>query len=197
MIRFEESQHKYWNEDGQVPGVTSVLTSGGLIKSRFYTEEARSRGSDVHQLTEEFDLTGHWSREALKYPGWCDAYREFTAQYKPGWMHIEVGVYNPMFPYAGTADRIGSLLGKVTLLDIKSGAPAEWHWVQVAAYREAARHCLFDIHDETEYPPVKAGAVAILYLKKNGKHLLKWMPTEDREYRMAVNILNNCLKETE
>jgi hypothetical protein len=194
MIRFYRDRHEYWTDDGRVDSVTRILTKAGLIKARFYTEEARNRGSMVHTLTEEFDLTGRWSKEALQYPGWVDAYREFTGLHKPSWTHIEVGVYHPGVPYAGTCDRIGSLFGKPTVLDIKSGSPAEWHWLQLAAYREAARQVVFDIDDGTLYPPVTAEAVAVLYLKKNGKHLLKWTPCADREYKMALRALSDSLE---
>ena len=52
----------------------------------------------------------------------------------PTWTSIEQPYYNPELDLAGTPDRIGTMAGKDVVLDIKSGPPASWHGIQLAAY---------------------------------------------------------------
>ena len=52
----------------------------------------------------------------------------------PTWTSIEQPYYNPELDLAGTPDRIGTMAGRDVVLDPKSGPPASWHGIQLAAY---------------------------------------------------------------
>ena len=52
----------------------------------------------------------------------------------PTWTSIEQPYYNPELDLAGTPDRIGTMAGRDVVLDLKSGPPASWHGIQLAAY---------------------------------------------------------------
>ena len=52
----------------------------------------------------------------------------------PTWTSIEQPYYNPELDLAGTPDRIGTMAGRDVVLALKSGPPASWHGIQLAAY---------------------------------------------------------------
>ena len=74
---------------------------------------------------------------------------------------IEMLVHNSTYGYCGTLDRIGTMQGKLYLLDIKSGVKEWWHGLQVAAYGL----CLAP---DTIYKR------ACVYLTKEGKYHLQY-----------------------
>jgi len=50
------------------------------------------------------------------------------------WTSVEQPYFNPELDLAGTPDRIGTIAGRAVVLDLKSGPPAPWHGIQLAAY---------------------------------------------------------------
>jgi hypothetical protein len=52
----------------------------------------------------------------------------------PTWTSIEQPYYSAELDLAGTPDRIGTMAGRDVVLDLKSGPPASWHGIQLAAY---------------------------------------------------------------
>ena len=134
MLSFDEPTHTYrW--DGQVmPSVSQLLASSGLKPEARYTPGSAERGSEVHRLTELFDLEFLQLGEAGEYEGYLIAWASFVKQ--TGWKStaIEARVANPHLWLAGTIDRIGTMNGETWKLDIKSGAKARWHGYQLAAY---------------------------------------------------------------
>ena len=61
--------------------------------------------------------------------------------------------------YAGKYDLMVEIQGKRVLIDIKTGAKAKWHPVQLAAYAMQSKpHSAMD-----------------LYLKANGKYAASWL----------------------
>ena len=53
MIEFHPALHECREGDRVIPGVTQILKSAGIINCFFYSEEARERGSAVHDLLAE------------------------------------------------------------------------------------------------------------------------------------------------
>lgn len=68
------------------------------------------------------------------FAGYFRAYAAFRSTYAGRWTFIETAVARPDLGYAGTPDRIGVLAGRPAVLEIKTGAAAAWHGIQMAAY---------------------------------------------------------------
>ena len=162
-FRFDPENHEYFLDDRRLDGVTETLGGAGLIDSRFFTEEARTRGQYVHRATEFIDAgTLDWSTLDPVLVPYCEAYQKFIEDTRPGIVLSEKPLYHPSQLWAGTMDRVLSLGGRTVVLDIKSGALQPANWVQVAAYRELVV--------ENEKIVITQGA--ILCLQDDGKYRL-------------------------
>lgn len=136
-IDFVQSEHRYYlNGERELPSVTTVLKAQGLIDDRWFTEQARLRGDYVHlacRMLDDDELD-----EGTIDPGispYLDAYRSFLAIAKPSYVYVEHRVFDPVYGYAGTLDRAGTVCGEPTVLDIKTGGVYPSVGPQVAAYR--------------------------------------------------------------
>jgi hypothetical protein len=135
---YSEPTHQYFIDGVEVPSVTTILKSAGIIDDRFYTEAGRERGTAVHlacQLLDEDDLD--FDSVAEEISGYLKAYQAFKKDsgFKP--LKIEEGVYNRVYQYAGRYDRLGEIDGKIVLMDIKTGAIPKWVELQLLGYETA------------------------------------------------------------
>jgi hypothetical protein len=159
--RFDETTHRYYQGDLVVPGVTTVLKHGGLIDMRWFTDEARVRGTLVHELTHAVDAQLDLDTDTLAFRGGVlgelDAYHRFLDDYRPVYRLIERAMFHPTLRYGGKPDRVCSVfLGRPAVLEIKTGQPSSWHGVQLAGYQ---------LLEPT-------GARWVVYLKPNGRYQL-------------------------
>lgn len=166
MILFDPELHEYADsETGEViRSVTQILLDAGLIDNRWYTAEARERGTAVHTLCERYaqgvrvDDKGR-ALDSLEYvisfAGWM---RE-TGAYAICTESLISGEINGK-RYAGRFDGLYEIHGKRYLVDVKTGAKSKWHKMQLAAYSLA--------RFEDGRPVNPDGAIA-LYLKKNAR----------------------------
>ena len=152
--------HKYTVDGKGFPGVTTII---GDVYGRYpYPEGAAERGHHVHlatQLYDEDDLD-----EGTLDPlvaGYLEGWKLFREEMAFTPTQIEMLVHNSTYGYCGTLDRIGTMQGKLYLLDIKSGVKEWWHGLQVAAYGL----CLAP---DTIYKR------ACVYLTKEGKYHLQY-----------------------
>ena len=132
-----DADHRYWLEDRELISVTAALKEAGLIDTAFFTEDAADRGTYVHQacdLVDEHDL-GDVEPACM---GYVAAYKRFLVEAKPVWTWREYAVHDRLHGYAGTLDRAGTLNGCWSIVDIKTGPPAPWHGLQLAAYARLA-----------------------------------------------------------
>lgn len=143
-LQFVQHTHEYWLGDRRLPSVTQVLKDAGLVDARWYTDEARLRGEYVHlacHMVDEDDLALESLDRTLQ--PYVEAYQRFLVVTKPRWDYIEHRVCDEGCGYAGTLDRAGVLPdGRKVLVDIKTGMPAPWAALQLAAYRR----CLPEPH---------------------------------------------------
>lgn len=166
---YDPLEHRYYVEEEEWPGVTSVLTSAGHITQKWYRENgaAIDRGRRVHAYTALMDLRRVQDLDTGRRPsfqtgdieGELEAYRAFTRRFRPQFLAIEeprfgVGLG---FRCAGRPDRQLVLNGVAATLEIKTGSPAEWHRLQTAGYQLLCG----------------VGARWVLYLKPNGRYQLK------------------------
>lgn len=108
-------------------------------------DAAGKRGSNVHQLTEDYDqgvecnLLDASGKPRYSLEEWAmfERYVEFTEMHAPEHLLIEQTFVNGKLGFAGTLDRIAKIDGKVYVLDIKtSNGIFNNYWLQLAAYKE-------------------------------------------------------------
>ncbi len=123
---------RYLVDGVPTPSVTEILAAVGITSSRFYKPGAAERGTAVHKMLEDYDVLG--------IPGeglFFEAYRSFLSRAEPKIIAIERFVFVEDPRYGGTLDRVMEIDGEIYVVDIKTGWPASWHEIQLAAYARA------------------------------------------------------------
>jgi hypothetical protein len=123
MLTFDPVAHEYRVGGVRVPGVTSVLWP--LVDfSRVPPDVLAAKadlGRRVHlaaQLHDEDDLD-EASVEADVAP-YLEAYRRFLAETRATVVENECRVFDPLYRYAGTLDRVMAIDGECWLVDLKT-----------------------------------------------------------------------------
>lgn len=143
IIDFDAVAHEYHIGTVRVPSVTTILNGVGLIDFSRVPEPAlelgRERGQKAHTLI-QYHLTGELDGDSVD-PGLAGYLRAAIE-----WMRIsgfeptacEHRLYHPTYHYAGTADMVGWLGGRPTVLDWKTGRASDAIAdLQLAAYASA------------------------------------------------------------
>ena len=176
MLTLDEERHVYIDEDGrELPSVTTITrfcscdsrTSAG--SNPFY----RERGTLVHALCADFDLTGA-ECEGTGVDGFLRAYYDFCRDYRPRWDYVEWTIGGN--GYAGTLDRYGLMDGRPAILDIKTSS----HLNDAALTAQLTGYALMTMQ--------RTGAIPKLYglrLSKDGKYQLK-------EYHADIDLFRSC-----
>lgn len=108
-------------------------------------DEAGRKGSNVHQLCEDYDkgfecgILDEWAKPKFKQIEWAmfERYVEFREKFKYELVANELHYISPSFGFAGTLDRVFNVNGKLVLVDIKTSNSLHNHfWLQLAAYKE-------------------------------------------------------------
>lgn len=183
---YEPEGHRYFLGGREVPGVTSVLKEAGVIDATFLrNREALARGSRVHSACEAIDLC---RRAGLRTDativsdrlrpgeqGYADAYAAFVRDHAPKYSHVEVGLLHATLRFGGRPDRICAYLGGgPAILELKTGHPAPWHGVQLAAYQ-----MLFP-----------TGSRWVVYLRDDGRYAIRRMTGAD-DYQTFLSALDD------
>ena len=102
------------------------------------------------------------------------------AALRPSWDAIEVADVHPGYRFAGRPDRLGTVLGRRSVLEIKSAAKAGHHAVQTAlqAILASARWPL----------PAESWQRLTLYVKASGKFTLD-QHTDRRDLDVAMRLI--------
>ena len=141
MLTFEESTHTYYWDGVEVPSVSSFLEKAEFKKpSAWYTPGAAERGTEIHRLTELFDLglldlsSDVVAQSSDVVQGHLQAWAKFRREtgFRPH--QVEIQLCNVTLWLAGTVDRIGDFHGRRAKVDLKTGSKAPWHKYQLAAY---------------------------------------------------------------
>lgn len=136
-IVFQEEGHIYTVDGTDTPSVTTIIKACGLIDTTWFNDTATTRGKYVHKATELLDQDDldEASLDPVIAP-YVDAYKRFKDETGFCINDIEKIVYNASYGYIGTLDRTGRFPNdKInSIIDIKTGQPAKWHGVQLAAY---------------------------------------------------------------
>lgn len=136
IFTFDAVNHIYYLDGVRIPGVTSVLKSAGLVQSYGGFGDTQLRGLHVHYACELMDLNDlDWSTVYPQWMGYVQAYQKFREDtgFEP--QLIEFQSYHPVYRFAGTMDRRGSMNGRMWQIDLKTGAPSDWWSLQTAGYQ--------------------------------------------------------------
>jgi len=123
-IIFDEKKHQYTVDGVVYPSVTDILehlTAPGYGKvNPAILEEAKQRGTAVHELTEAIDYGMPPEEIEDGLAGYALAYLRFLADYDVEWELIEHRFYEPIMGFCGTIDRVGKIDGIDAIVDIKT-----------------------------------------------------------------------------
>ena len=164
-IHFDEASHVYTVNGERWPSVTQILADEGLIDTRYYTDEARDRGSMVAQAI-EFSNDGDLDEGSLdpQLRGYVEAWRKWCRDFRVEIVESEQIVSHPTLRYCGKLDAIVRALtitcNTDILIDVKTGLSEWWHPYQLIAYKR----CL-------AAPTMQRGYV---YLREDGTYTCKW-----------------------
>jgi len=138
MIIFNAQRHEYSENGIIIKSVTQILNDAGLIDARWFTEEAREKGSAVHELCQRYaqgERRDDLGRElsSLEY---VNALAAWFSDRKPYAIATEQMIEGCIdgHRYAGTFDLIAEVGKMVWLIDYKTGPGMKWHPAQIAAY---------------------------------------------------------------
>lgn len=175
-ILFDEKKHQY-TVDGKVyPSVTEILehlTAPGYGKvNPAILEEAKARGTAVHELTEMIDYGMPPDEIEEGLAGYALAYLRFLADYDVEWEYIEHRFYEPIMGFCGTIDRVGKIDGKDCVLDIKTtSSPSTDQKIAVCCQTAAYDYGICEQHysaDNNFIPEAKKRYA--LYLRPDGSY---------------------------
>lgn len=128
MLKLElDDQHVYRLDGKRIDGLTSTIAEAGLI-SKYGSDWHMQRGTFIHQATEYYDRDElDESSVDPQIQGYLESWKKFRKDqnYIPN--QIELKLYDPIYLYAGTIDRL-------PLCDLKSGIEEKWHKWQLAGY---------------------------------------------------------------
>ena len=151
MISYRASDHTYWADGKQWPGITSVLSALGYYGAgkAFYTEDSRQKGTAIHEACRLADLH---CPDATRMEDVLDVLEihEAVQPYLAGWLLFrrekgwratawEQPLSLKRLRIAGTPDAWGETECGSVLIDLKSWAaqgakPKRSAEVQTAAY---------------------------------------------------------------
>jgi hypothetical protein len=146
QLDFDPARHHYFLNGRRIPGVTEVLTYGGLLDYDFLSREHRAaclaRGQAVHRLTQLNDEDRLVeSNVPPELAGYLESWRRFRLDYQFRPTLIERRVYNRQFNFAGCLDRTGQIRGGAqVLLDLKTNTAPDAVPIQLSAYGSTLAH---------------------------------------------------------
>lgn len=159
MLEFEESSHTYKLNGKEIPSVTTILKEVGFIDTTWFKDSGLVRGSVVHKATELLDQGFlDWFGLNEEYIPYVKAYEKFKLESGFQSIQQESKMYDDLFWFCGTVDRIGMLNNCDAILDIKTGQKQAWWSLQLAAYKHLSK--------------IRRAKVYSLRLKKDGKYIL-------------------------
>lgn len=140
FTEYSEDEHRYFVDGRELPSVTQILDASGLISPFCKDEEARFRGTQIHELTAKDDVTPLDLRKVPRaFRGYVRAWRKYRRD--TGFMPtlIEHRIDSQELGYSGRFDRLGVRRGQhfEVLLDIKttkSGAIPDYSRLQLSGY---------------------------------------------------------------
>ncbi len=134
-FEFREAEHTYWIEGQRLPGFSEIAKAERWVDDSFYTEEARDRGSAVHDAGLLL-LQGMLNFGALdkRWKGYLLSLADALGELEIEPILVEIPLASRSFRFAGKFDLLARIRKAIWLIDIKTGGPQDWHSLQLAAY---------------------------------------------------------------
>ncbi len=170
QLLFFDEGHKYTIDGEELPSVSELsrFISREIYGDvgQFNLDRAADRGTAVHKATELLDKYGTVEIDEDISP-YLKAYIAFRKEHKCEWQKIEYATHHPENLYAGTLDRVGTVDGKLVVLDIKTSSTIQkpLYTAQLNLYRKML--------------PDPIEQLVILHLKKDGTYKLIDIPIDD------------------
>lgn len=168
---YGDGAKRYWSVSQVVECVNGTKGFAG--------EGALRRGQDVHLI---FALSvGHHAGLCdppdvpEEYAGYYCGILAWIKQMNPRPSSLERTMKHKIYPYAGTADFIGSIGEEFGVLDLKTGTPEKWHRIQLQAYQK-----MLD----------RAAKMWALYVDKDGKYKQVPIKPSARDWAVFTNALS-------
>lgn len=162
VLSFDEAKHTYRVSGIEVPSVTQVMQP---LSDETYRDveprvlaRAAGKGTAVHNAIENYLAFGIEDIEP-DYAGYFTAFLKWFSEYKPVVLASEYRLYHKFMGYAGTADLICAIGGRLYLIDYKTTQRIEEMLVkvQLKAYAQAL-----------DSIGVRCDRTASLHLKRDG-----------------------------
>ena len=170
QLLFFDEGHKYTIDGEELPSVSELsrFISREIYGDvgQFNLDRAADRGTAVHKATELLDKYGTVEIDEDISP-YLKAYIAFRKEHKCEWQKIEYATHHHENLYAGTLDRVGTVDGKLVVLDIKTSSTIQkpLYTAQLNLYRKML--------------PDPIEQLVILHLKKDGTYKLIDIPIDD------------------
>lgn len=192
-FRFNPDRHEYTDARGRVlPHITGMLERTGWIDSTWYSEESSARGTAVHSLTADYDMGALEAQSCSSvYKPWLLAYvAAMEVLRRPVWSAIEAPVVHPDLRFAGRPDRVGTVFGAYTILEIKTNNKG-WNLERAHPIQTALQALLVS----AAYPlPPEEWQRYALYCRPDGR----WRVIEHKDTRKdfdeARRIIRACTR---
>jgi len=173
---FDKENHVYTVDGKKLENITSIID--GFLSKEFFTEEARERGTAVHEAIKAIYLTGSYYVTA-EYQGYIDAFFQFLEDTDFQMLLSETPLFHPMYKYAGTLDLFGWLQNVGTVVEIKTGLDHPVYQLQTAAQKD-----LINVSQDV----IKCTARRVLQLNTDGTYKLH-IHTGAND----IHVFNACL----
>lgn len=139
-IEFDAASHTYRRDGTVCPSVTQILTELSIIDTRWYTQEGADRGHRVHATIARLEEGRSWDPLPDEELPYITSFLLFKHEHKAEMQYVERIVHHPVYSYAGTVDWVGTIHGRPTILDFKTGQSAFWHTAQLSMYAACVTH---------------------------------------------------------
>ena len=173
MLTYDDSTHVYADGETRIPSVTQVLSSYFQVDASRFAYGSAERGRAVHAFCAAYAQGERriWPVSPNLKP-YCDAFKQWLFDSGARVLEVEQIIDSILFGrrYAGRFDLLVLLDGRRVLVDLKTGATADYYPAQVAAYSLAIE-------------PAPARTM-ILYLKQDG--------TYKPDYQTSAQLAGGC-----
>jgi hypothetical protein len=170
VIQFNPENHTFTLNGKDVPGVTRVLKDERWIDTRFFAEEGRERGTNVHKATAFLDADLlDWRTVDPAIVGYVESWEKARNELGLKITGIERIVYKGEL-YAGIVDREALWDKRKTVIDLKTGSPNRADNLQIVAYGATYR---------------TMPRLLLVYLKPDGYKAVELEPDVAEVYSMS------------
>jgi len=140
-LTFNEETHTYKLNGVELPSVTQIITSIGLVDYSMVNKDLLDYKADIgrkiHKTIELYDnkeLDNSELHPLLR--NYLEQWRKFKKDFRLHTIESEIRMFHPAYKYAGTIDKLGRIDDYYVILDIKSGGISPSHSIQTSAYKE-------------------------------------------------------------